>query len=63
MSKLFCCKMACDVTDRCLQIYGGYGYMEESGVARAFRDMRIMPIGGGTDEIMKEIISRTMGLG
>lgn len=63
MSKLFCCKMACDVTDRCLQIYGGYGYMEESGIARAYRDIRLGPIGGGTDEIMREIISKLMGLG
>lgn len=63
MAKLFCCKMGCEVIDKCLQILGGYGYMEESGVARAYRDMRIMPIGGGTDEIMREVIARTMGLG
>jgi len=60
MAKLFCGKMACDVVDRCLQIYGGYGYMEEYPIARAYRDMRLMPIGGGTDEIMREIISRTL---
>jgi len=63
MAKLFSCRMACDVIDKCLQIYGGYGYMEEYPVARAFRDIRLAPIGGGTDEVMREIISRMMGLG
>lgn len=62
MAKLFCCRVACDVVDRCLQIYGGYGYMEEYDIARAYRDIRIMPIGGGTDEIMREIISRAIGV-
>lgn len=60
MAKLFCGRMACDVVDRCLQIYGGYGFMEEYPMARAYRDVRLMPIGGGTDEIMREIISRTL---
>lgn len=63
MAKLFCANMGTFVMDRCLQIFGGYGYMEEYDIARAWRDMRLMPIGGGTDEVMKEIISRTMGLG
>ncbi len=62
MAKLFCGRMACEVVDTCLQIYGGYGYMEEYDVARAYRDIRLMPIGGGTDEVMKEIISRMMGV-
>ncbi len=62
MTKLFCCRVAAEVVDRCLQIYGGYGYMEEYDIARAYRDIRILPIGGGTDEIMREIISRTMGI-
>lgn len=62
MAKLFSCRMVCDVVDTCLQIFGGYGYMEEYGIARAYRDVRIMPIGGGTDEIMKEVISGMMGL-
>ncbi len=62
MAKLFCCRVACDVVNQCLQIYGGYGYMEEYDVARAYRDIRIMPIGGGTDEIMREIISRAIGV-
>lgn len=62
MAKLFCCRMACRVVDECLQVYGGYGFMEEYPIARAYRDVRIMPIGGGTDEIMREVISRMMGL-
>jgi alkylation response protein AidB-like acyl-CoA dehydrogenase len=63
MAKLFCGRMACEVVDTCLQIFGGYGYMEEYDIARAYRDIRLVPIGGGTDEIMREIISKTMGIG
>jgi acyl-CoA dehydrogenase len=63
MAKLFCAQMSCEVINTCLQIYGGYGFMEEYDIARAYRDIRLMPIGGGTDEVMKEIISRMMGLG
>ncbi|MBN2025489.1 MAG: acyl-CoA dehydrogenase family protein [Actinobacteria bacterium] len=62
MAKLYTQSMACRVADRALQIYGGYGYMEEYPIARAWRDMRLGPIGGGTDEIMKEIIARSYGL-
>ncbi|HEY5533001.1 MAG TPA: acyl-CoA dehydrogenase family protein [Candidatus Anoxymicrobiaceae bacterium] len=63
MAKLFCGRMACEVVDTCLQIYGGYGYMTEYNISRSYRDMRLIPIGGGTDEVMKDIISKTMGLG
>jgi acyl-CoA dehydrogenase len=63
MCKLFASRMSCYVADTCLQIFGGYGYMEESGIARVYRDMRIMPIGAGTDEIMREVVSRMMGIG
>ena len=62
MAKLFTCAMSCRVADRALQIHGGYGYTEEYPLARAYRDMRLGPIGGGTDEIMKEIIARSYGL-
>jgi acyl-CoA dehydrogenase len=62
MAKLYTCDMGCHVADRALQIYGGYGYMEEYPIARAYRDMRLGPIGGGTAEIMKEIIARSYGL-
>jgi alkylation response protein AidB-like acyl-CoA dehydrogenase len=50
------------VVDRCLQLYGGYGYMREFGVARAFADSRVQTIFGGTTEIMKEIIGRGLGV-
>ena len=50
------------VIDRCLQLFGGYGYMEEYPIARAYRDARVQTIYGGTTEIMKEIIGRSLGL-
>ncbi|MFC4035861.1 acyl-CoA dehydrogenase family protein [Streptomyces polygonati] len=50
------------VVDRCLQLHGGYGYMREQPVARAFLDTRMMPIYGGTNEIMKEVIGRSLGV-
>ena len=50
------------VIDRCVQLYGGYGYMREYPVARAFVDSRVQTIYGGTTEIMKEIIGRGLGL-
>jgi alkylation response protein AidB-like acyl-CoA dehydrogenase len=50
------------VIDRCLQLFGGWGYMEEYPIARAFRDARVQTIYGGTTEIMKEIIGRSLGL-
>ena len=62
MAKLFGCDVACEVVDQCLQIYGGYGFMDEYPVSRTFRDMRLGPIGGGTREVMREIIGKTMGL-
>jgi acyl-CoA dehydrogenase len=62
MAKLYTCDMACRVADRALQIFGGYGYSEEYPIARAFRDFRLGPIGGGTSEIMREIIARSYGL-
>ena len=48
--------------DRCLQLHGGYGYMREYPVARAFLTARIQTIYGGTTEIMKEIIGRSVGV-
>ena len=50
------------VLDTCLQLHGGYGYMEEYPIARAWRDGRMLRITGGTNEIMKEIIGRSLGL-
>lgn len=62
MAKLATQRMAYDVIDQCLQLHGGAGYMAEYGIERAARDARLGPIGGGTDEIMKEILGKTMGL-
>ncbi len=60
MCKLFACELANEVAYHCLQIYGGYGYMKEYPIERFYRDMRVMTIGGGTSEIMKEIIAKKM---
>jgi acyl-CoA dehydrogenase len=62
MAKLFTQRALLDVADECLQVHGGYGYMREYGIERAVRDARLGPIGGGTDEIMKEILGRQLGL-
>jgi acyl-CoA dehydrogenase len=62
MAKLFTQSAAVRVADRCMQIYGGAGYMREHGIERFYRDARLGPIGGGTDEIMREILSRGLGL-
>ena len=58
MSKLMSTKIADKVAYECLQFLGGYGYMEEYPLARHFRDSRLGPIGGGTSEILKEIIAK-----
>ena len=60
MAKLFTQRAMVEVADECVQIHGGYGYMREYGVERALRDARLGPIGGGTDEIMKEILGRQL---
>ncbi len=62
MAKLFTAQMACEVTDECLQIHGGAGYMKEYGIERAWRDMRLNRIGAGSDEIMLDVIGRSYGL-
>ena len=61
-AKLFSQRALVEVADEVIQIHGGYGYMREYGVERAYRDARLGPIGGGTDEIMKEILSKQLGL-
>ncbi|MBI6118504.1 acyl-CoA dehydrogenase family protein [Salegentibacter maritimus] len=58
MSKLLSTKMADRVIYDCLQLLGGYGYMEDYPLARMFRDSRLGPIGGGTSEILREIIAK-----
>ncbi|MGZ5358154.1 MAG: acyl-CoA dehydrogenase family protein [Solirubrobacterales bacterium] len=61
-AKLFTQRNAVWIADECLQIHGGYGYMREYGIERAVRDARLGPIGGGTDEVMKEILGKQLGL-
>jgi acyl-CoA dehydrogenase len=62
MVKLFTGEMANRVAYDCLQLHGGYGYMREYPIERFFRDIRLMTIGGGTSEIMKDIIAKQMAL-
>jgi acyl-CoA dehydrogenase len=62
MAKLATQRACCDVMDTCLQIHGGAGYMEEYEIERMARDARLGPIGGGTDEIMKEILAKVLAL-
>jgi alkylation response protein AidB-like acyl-CoA dehydrogenase len=63
MSKYWCSDLQCKVMDECVQLFGGYGYMWEYPITRAYADARVQRIYGGTNEIMKEVISRSMGLG
>jgi acyl-CoA dehydrogenase len=62
MAKLLSQRACLEVADECLQVHGGYGYMREYGIERAVRDARLGPIGGGTDEVMKEILGKQLGL-
>ncbi len=62
MAKLFASRVACEVADECVQILGGYGYMKEYEIERAYRDVRLNRIGAGTDEIMLDVIGRSYGL-
>ncbi len=59
MAKYWTTDLQCKVIDECLQLHGGYGYMRDYAIGRAFVDARAQRIYGGTNEIMKEIISRT----
>jgi alkylation response protein AidB-like acyl-CoA dehydrogenase len=61
MAKYWVTDLQCKVIDECLQLHGGYGYMNEFPIAQAYRDCRAQRIYGGTNEIMKEIIGRSMG--
>ncbi|MEV4134667.1 acyl-CoA dehydrogenase family protein [Dactylosporangium sp. NPDC049742] len=62
MAKWWCTELQQRTVDRCLQLHGGYGYMREYPVAKAFLDSRVQTIYGGTTEIMKEVIGRSLGL-
>ena len=63
MAKYWVSDLECKVIDECLQLHGGYGFMWEFPIARAYVDARVQRIYGGTNEIMKEVISRSIGLG
>jgi alkylation response protein AidB-like acyl-CoA dehydrogenase len=61
-AKLFCTELQTRVIDRCVQLFGGYGYMLEYPIARAYIDARVTTIYGGTSEVMKTIIAKSIGL-
>ncbi|MGP0051161.1 MAG: acyl-CoA dehydrogenase family protein [Solirubrobacteraceae bacterium] len=62
IAKLYASRIAVEVADECIQIHGGAGYMQEYGIERAWRDLRLNRIGAGTDEIMLDVIGRSFGL-
>lgn len=62
MAKYWTTDLQCKVMDECVQLHGGYGFMWEYPVTRAYADARVQRIYGGTNEIMKEVITRAMGL-
>ena len=62
MAKWWTTELQRKIIDRCLQLHGGYGYMNEYPCRTAWRDTRVQTIYGGTNEIMKEIIGRSLGL-
>lgn len=62
MAKWWCTEQQCKVTDECLQLFGGYGYMTEYPIARLYADARVQRIYGGANEIMKELIARRLSV-
>ena len=62
MAKKFVAQVQNRVADACLQVHGGFGYMQEAPVSRAWRDARLQRIGAGTDEIMNEVIAKRLGI-
>ena len=62
MAKLFATEVATRVAGQAVQIYGGMGFMEETRVARVYRDVKILTIGGGTSEVMRSIIAKDLGI-
>ena len=60
MAKWWGTQKQCEIVDECLQFFGGYGYMLEYPIARMYADARVQKIYGGTNEIMKELIARTL---
>jgi acyl-CoA dehydrogenase len=60
MAKLWLTDVQCRIVDECLQLHGGYGYMNEYPIARMYADSRVQKIYGGTNEIMKLLIARSL---
>jgi alkylation response protein AidB-like acyl-CoA dehydrogenase len=58
MTKKYCAQVQNRLVDTCVQVFGGAGYLQEEPISRAFRDARLQRIGGGTDEIMNEVIAK-----
>jgi citronellyl-CoA dehydrogenase len=58
MGKLYTARVIQKVADGCLQMYGGLGFMDEMLISRCYRDAKLISIGGGADEIMREIIAK-----
>jgi acyl-CoA dehydrogenase len=61
-AKVFCTELQGEVVDRCLQLHGGYGYMREYPIARLYADARVSRIYGGTTEVLKTIIAKSLGI-
>ncbi len=61
MAKYWCTEKQCEIMDTCVQLHGGAGYMDEYEISRMYTDARVQKIYGGTNEIMKELIGRTLG--
>ena len=62
MAKLYTGELSHRVVNQALQIHGGYGFMEESAIARLYRDQKILEIGEGTNEVQRMVIARHLGL-
>jgi citronellyl-CoA dehydrogenase len=62
MAKIFVAENISKLIDDCLQFHGGAGYIEEGWVARAWRDQRLLRIGGGTSEVMRYYVAKLMGM-
>jgi len=62
MAKVFCTTMHQYVATTCVQLFGGAGYMYENAAGRAFVDSRLAAIGGGADEVMKQVVAKILGI-
>ncbi len=62
MAKIVAGDLVAEIADTCLQFHGGWGYIEEYPIARAWRDARLLKIGGGTSETMTYYLAKLMGL-